>query len=38
MIVGEVEGTITKEGAAMGRASWVKLEIKETTMELQEGV
>jgi hypothetical protein len=38
MIVGEVDGTTAKEGAAMGRASGVKLEIKETASELQAGV
>jgi hypothetical protein len=38
MTVGEVEGANTKEGVALGRASGVKLEIKEKTMELQEGV
>jgi hypothetical protein len=38
MIVGKVEGATTKEGTAVGRASGVKLEIKETAMVLQEGV
>jgi hypothetical protein len=38
MTIGEVEGATTKDGVAVGRASGVKLEIKETAKELQEGV
>jgi hypothetical protein len=38
MGVGEVDCSTAKEEEAMGRTSGGELEVKETVMELQEGV
>jgi hypothetical protein len=38
MTAGEVDGATFKERVAVGNASGVKLGIKETMMELQDGV